>query len=159
MNKYQIIYKDKHGEPCTEDVYAVNKVRAYEVFAQFGYDDITVLGCVRIIEYIAKIEIPQQEINRINHLLGILSLEDMSDEELLAEGANTNYHEGVYFAEFENGASIRFDLCSGVSNYWDDVVFTYPDGESELVFDCDYELGDIEVEIDDINYIVKIIPV
>ena len=103
------------------------------------------------------VRIPTSEFDRINRLLAIESLEDMMDSELLAQGANTDVCEGVFHVEFDNGASLNFDLCSGQHNYWDDIVWTSADGKHDVVFDCDYELGDIEVEIDSEIYVVKII--
>lgn len=103
------------------------------------------------------IAISTSEFNRINRLLAIESLEDMTNSELLEQGANTNYCEGVFHVEFDNGASLNFDLCSGQHNYWDDVVWTSQDGKTNVVLDCEYELDDIEVEIESELYIVKIV--
>lgn len=103
------------------------------------------------------ITISISEFNRINRLLAIESLEDMTNSELLEQGANTNYCEGVFHVEFDNGASLNFDLCSGQHNYWDDVVWTSQDGKTNVVLDCEYELDDIEVEIESELYIVKIV--
>lgn len=103
------------------------------------------------------IAISTSEFNRINRLLAIESLEDMTNSELLEQGAITNYCEGVFHVEFDNGASLNFDLCSGQHNYWDDVVWTSADGKTDVVLDCEYELDDIEVEIESELYIVKII--
>lgn len=104
----------------------------------------------------AIVRISASEFNRINRLLAIESLEDMTDRELIEQGANTNHNEGVFLAKFDNGSSINFDLCSGWSNYWDDVVWTSPDGSYDIVLDCEYELGDIEVEIEGELYVVKL---
>ena len=101
--------------------------------------------------------IPKSEFNRINKLLAIDSLEEMTDSELLEYGANTNYCEGVFQVKFDNGSSLNFDLCSGNHNYWDDVVWTSDDGKRDIVLDCDYELDDIEVEIESELYVVKIV--
>lgn len=106
-------------------------------------------------EAIARISF--SEFDRINRLLAIESLEEMTDEELLAHGANTDVCEGIFYAEFDNGASLNFDLCSGQSNYWDDVAWMSADGETSVILDCTYELDDIEVEIDSELYIVRII--
>lgn len=89
------------------------------------------------------IHITSDEFSRVNRLLAIESLEDMTDDELLAQGASTHQNEGIYYAEFDDGSSINFDLCSGVHNYWDDVVWTNRD-------------RNIEVEIESELYIVKI---
>lgn len=103
------------------------------------------------------IYIPINEFNRINRLLAIDSLEEMTDDELIEQGANTDYCEGIFRVEFDNGTSLNFDLCSGQHNYWDDVVWTNADGSKDVVLDCGYELNDIEVEIYGELYIVKVI--
>jgi hypothetical protein len=103
------------------------------------------------------IRIPASEFDRINRLLAIKSLEEMTDDELIKQGANTDCCEGIFRVEFDNGASLNFDLCSGKHNYWDDVVWTSTDEKRDVVLDCEYELDDIEVEIESELYIVKII--
>ena len=102
------------------------------------------------------IHITSDEFTRVNRLLAIESLEDMTDDELILQGSNTHHNEGIYYAEFDNGSSINFDLCSGVLNYWDDVVWTNRDRSIDVMLDCEYKLGDIEVEIESELYIVKI---
>lgn len=103
------------------------------------------------------IRINTSEFDRINRLLAIESLEELTDSELIEQGANTDYCEGIFHVEFDNGASINFDLCSGRHNYWDDVVWTSADGSRDVVLDCEYELDDIEVEIESELYVVKVI--
>lgn len=103
------------------------------------------------------VHIRKSDFDRINRLLAIESLEEMTDSELIEQGANTDYCEGVFYVEFDNGSSLNFDLCSGQHNYWDDVVWTSADGKRDIVFDCEYELGDIEVEIESELYVVKIV--
>ena len=110
-----------------------------------------------MIKHEETIRIPVKEFDRINRLLAIESLEEMTDTELIEQGLNTDYCEGIFHVEFDNGASINFDLCSGKHNYWDDVVWTSADEKTDIVLDCKYELDDIEVEIESELYIVKII--
>ena len=110
-----------------------------------------------MIKHEETVHIPASEFNRINRLLAIGSLEDMTDIELLEHGANTNVCEGIFYVEFDNGASMNIDLCSGNHNYWDDVVWTSADGNTDIVLDCEYELDDIEVVIENELYIVNII--
>lgn len=110
-----------------------------------------------MIKHEETIRIPVKEFDRINRLLAIESLEEMTDTELIEQGLNTDYCEGIFHVEFDNGASINFDLCSGKHNYWDDVVWTSADKKTDIVLDCEYELDDIEVEIESELYIVKII--
>ena len=110
-----------------------------------------------MVKHEAVIYIAANEFERINRLLAIESLEVMSDDELIKHGANTHVCEGIFHVVFDNGASLNFDLCSGLHNYWDDVVWTNADGNGDIVLDCEYELDDIEVEIESELYIVKVI--
>lgn len=109
-----------------------------------------------LLSYNAQVCIPADVYERVNRLLAIDSLEDMSDEELLLNGANTNYCEGIFAVEFADGSSLNFDLCSGTSNYFDDVVWTSADGSHDVVLDCEYELDDIEFEYEGALYSVHI---
>lgn len=102
--------------------------------------------CVSVIEF-----------DRINRLLAIESLEEMTDDELRRIGATTDGCEGIFCVEFDDGSSLNFDLCSGRHNYWDDVVWTSADGKRDVVLDCEYELDDIEFEVDGELYVVKIV--
>lgn len=108
-------------------------------------------------KHIATVYISSDEFDRVNRLLSIDSLENMSDDELIMQGANTNHNEGVFSVTFDDGSSLNFDLCSGTSNYWDDVVWTSADGNTDLTLDCEYELDNIEVDIEGETYIVEII--
>ena len=110
-----------------------------------------------MIKHEKTITISKSEFDRINRLLAIDSLDDMTDSELLAQGANTDVHEGLFYIKFDNGATMTIDLCSGQHNYFDDIVCTSPDGKEDIVLDCNYELDAIEVEIESELYIVKII--
>lgn len=107
--------------------------------------------------YEKTVMIDAEEYDRINRLLAIPSLEDMTDEELLEAGANTNQNEGVFRVEFGDGSSLNFDLCSGLSNYWDDIVWTSADGRRDIILDCEYELDDIEFEEAGTTYIVHVV--
>lgn len=110
-----------------------------------------------MIKHEATVHIPREEFDRINRLLAIESLEDMTDDELLEQGVNTNTYQGILYVDFDNGAVLTWDLCSGIHNYYDNVVWTSSDDKREVVLDCEYELGDIEVEIENEIYVVKII--
>lgn len=107
--------------------------------------------------HIAIMRLPSDEVDRINRLLAIPSLEEMSDEELRNIGATTDGCEGIFTVKFDDGSSLNFDLCCGKHNYWDDVVWTGADSRIDVVLDCEYELDDIEFEVDGELYIVKII--
>lgn len=108
-------------------------------------------------KHIATVYISSDEFDRVNRLLNIDSLDDMSDEELITQGANTHYNEGIFNVTFDDGSSLNFDLCSGVINYWDDVVWTSADGNIDVTLDCEYELDNIEFNVDGETYVVEII--
>lgn len=108
-------------------------------------------------QHIATVHILSDEFRRINRLLAIDSMEDISDDELIKQGANTYHNEGIFCVTFDDGSSLNFDLCSGSVNYWDDVVWTNADGSVDITLDCEYELDDIEVDIGGETYVVKII--
>ena len=105
----------------------------------------------------AIVNIPESEFNRINRLLAIESLEEMTDDELGDIGATTDGVEGIFYVKFDDGSFLNFDLCSGQHNYWDDVVWTSADEKTDIVLDCEYELDDIEFEVNGEWYFVKIV--
>lgn len=108
-------------------------------------------------KYKEEAVIPAVEFDRVNRLLAISNLEEMTDEELREAKANTYAHEGVFYVRFEDGSSLNMDLCSGSSNYYDDLVWTSPDGSRDVCLDCGYELDDVVFEVDGNTYIVKVI--
>lgn len=110
-------------------------------------------------KHIETVRIPSAQFERVNRLLAIPSLEDMSDDDLIEQGANTYHSEGIYCVKFDDGSSLNFDLCSGSVNYWDDVVWTSADGSVDIMLECDYELGNIEFEIDGETYVVNLVKV
>lgn len=110
-----------------------------------------------MVRHEATILISTSEFDRINRLLAIPSLEEMTDEELKQIGATTDGCEGIFYVEFDDGSSLNFDLCAGQHNYWDDVVWTSADEKRDIVLDCEYELDDIEFEVDGEWYSVKVV--
>ena len=107
--------------------------------------------------YEEKVPLARSEIDRINRLLSIPSLEEMTDQELRDARANTDTFEGVFYVEFADGSTLTYDLCSGSTNYFDDVVWTSPDKRTDVVLDCEYELADIEFEAMGNTYVVVIV--
>ena len=97
-----------------------------------------------------------RELERINRLLDIPSFEFMTDLELENAGAEKDAFEGVFGVTFADGSTLTWDLCSGHSNYYDNVVWTSSDCSMERVLDCAYELDDIEFEAGGATYIVSI---
>ena len=107
-------------------------------------------------EYYAVVNIDQEVFDRVNRRLDIESFEEMSDEDMHEAGIHTDWSEGVFEAVFDDGSRLTYDLCSGRSNYYDDVVWTGADGKRSAVLDCTFELADIEFSIDGTRYFVKI---
>lgn len=100
--------------------------------------------------------ISKEDLKKANYLLSIKSLEELSDAQLQEIGAETDVCIGLFYIEFDNGATMNIDLCSGQHNYYDDIVWTSPDGNSDIVLDCMYEIDNLEVEIDNELYLVEI---
>ena len=92
------------------------------------------------------VDIRKCDLERINRLLDIMSLSEMSDEQLLVAGANTDQCESVYAVRFDDGATMYFDLCSGSENYYDNVVWISPDKRGGTTLECTFELDDIEFD-------------
>ena len=103
------------------------------------------------------IYIPAKEYDKINRLLDIECFEDMTDEELEEQDVKEDYCEGIFEVKFDDGSYLTWDLCSGQSNYYDNVVWTSTDGKNDITFECAFELDDIEFEINSELYIVKVI--
>lgn len=106
--------------------------------------------------YKEQVVIEPELVKRVKRLLDIPSLEEMSDQELLDAGANTDQCEGIFSVTFDDGSTLNYDLCSGQSNYFDDVVWTSGDGKQDVILECSFELDDIEFDVDGVRYIVTI---
>lgn len=65
-------------------------------------------------KHTVTVQIPAQEVSRVNRLLAIVSPEELTDSELIEQGANTNQNEEIFCATFDDGSSLRFYLCSGL---------------------------------------------
>ena len=90
--------------------------------------------------YTTEVFIPPKDYERINHLLSI-------DEHVDLDRYSC---EGVYEAIFEDKSTITYDLCSGTTDFYDDVV--WHKDNIDITMDCAYELDDLEVEIDGNTY-------
>ena len=100
------------------------------------------------------VKISRDVYERVNRLLALSSLEEMTDEELREAGANTNEWTGIFGVTFEDGAYLSYDLCSGSHNYYDDVVWS-KDNE-DVVPECMYELDDFSLTVNGNEYVVKL---
>lgn len=108
-------------------------------------------------KHTACITIKKTEFERINKLLGIDSFAEMSEKRLREIGAERDSCEGILYVEFDDGSSLNFDLCSGEDNYYDDLVWTSPDGNHDVVMECTFDFPDvIEFEAMGEEYSVKI---
>lgn len=103
-----------------------------------------------------RVQITSKEFHRVNNLLAIRSLQNKTDEELLALNANINQNEGIYKVKFDDGSSINFNLCSNEHNYWDEVSWTSPNKETIIFIGCEFRIDDIEVEINSELYIIEL---
>lgn len=108
-------------------------------------------------QHICTADIPRSVFDRVNRLLAFdTSFEEMTDEEMRAAGVCDHYCEGIFAANFDDGSRLNFDLCSGSSNYFDDVVWTSADGTEDVVLECGFELSDIEFEENGEVYVVNL---
>lgn len=105
----------------------------------------------------AVASVPTDLYDRVNRLLAIESLDGMTDQQLLDVGANTDQNEGILYVEFDDGSHLNYNLRSGQHNYYDDVVWSSPDGRRDVTLDCEYSLNDIEFQIDDDTYFVEVV--
>lgn len=92
----------------------------------------------------------------IRDLLAIDDLETVPEEELDAVGAKQHDRQSVYEAKFSDGSVLSYELCSGSTNYWGDVVWTSPDKARTMDCEPEYELDCMEVEIDGVTYAVNV---
>ena len=104
----------------------------------------------------AIVKLPKQDIERINRLLSIPSLSELTDDQLRDIGAFTDATEGIFYVQFDDGSSLNYDLCSGQENYFDDVIWTSADGSRDVLLECSFELADIEFDVDEETYAVII---
>lgn len=95
-------------------------------------------------------------IREIRDLLAIDDLETVPEAELDAVGAKPHDRRPVYEAKFPDGSVLSYELCSGSTNYWGDVVWTSPDKTRTVDCEPEYELDCMEVEIDGVTYAVDV---
>ena len=104
-------------------------------------------------KYTEIVKISKEEYERVNKLLALSSLEEMTDEELLEAGANTLINETIFDVKFEDGSILTYTLCSGTHNYFDDVVWNK--GDEEIVPECMFELCDFSFAVGNDEYAIK----
>ena len=104
---------------------------------------------------VATWPIKRNELYRIRMLLDIQSIEGWEDEKLERLGIVKDSVETIISVAFEDGATLDWQLCCGTGNYYDNVVFQYPDG-TYTDLDCSFYLDDIEIDTGSTIYIVKL---
>ena len=79
------------------------------------------------------------------------SVDDLSDEERIEFYRDNNLyrddHIPISVTKFSNGNSITFDIWSGSSNYYDDWILWFPDGDY-YQFDPAFEVGEGTVDLE-----------
>lgn len=74
----------------------------------------------------------------------------------IAEQYNAKKYDciGGFYAQFGDNSYLTIDLCSGGSNYYDEVIFY--SGSRNYIIDCAYEIAnnDLVFQIEDNTYIV-----
>ena len=98
--------------------------------------------------------ISRKEVQRIRMLLEV-NYEDWDDDKLDKMGIVKDTCESIIGVSFNDGAILDWNLCSGRTNYYDDVVFQHPNGKI-VTLDCSYELDDIEIDTDTDVYLIKL---
>lgn len=107
-------------------------------------------------KYEYTVVIPDWVFDHVNERLAIPDFSSMTENELDELEIENDWNEGIFAVTFEDGSVFTYDLCSGGSNYYDNMVFIDPDGY-EYALDCDYELSDrIEFDIDGNTYVIHI---
>ena len=101
-----------------------------------------------------ELKIKAEELRRIQALLNIPDLSECPESQLERLGGKQDDCQYLFDVTFDDGSNLTWDLCSGKTNYYDNVVFTYNDIKEDL--DCSYELDDIEIDCDTDIYIMRL---
>ena len=107
------------------------------------------------VQHQVKYHIARRELQRIR-LLFELDYEEWGEKKLETLDINKGSFESILGVTFDDGAKLEIDLCCGECNYYDDVLFTHPNGKEETL-DCCYDLDDIEIDTDTDVYYVKLV--
>lgn len=112
-------------------------------------------------KHTAIVKIPKSEQDRVNRLLDIPYVSEVTDEDL--KKLIDSYAYGVCFAEniisvkFDDGSVLNYDLCYGSDNFYDDVWWESADGQHDISLECTFDLSDIEFDVDGETYEVNIL--
>ncbi|GEM_PF-5258532 len=96
--------------------------------------------------YEEKVYISHEHLDEINKMLSSCSDEDVIERSV----------EEVYSVTFKDGSGITYEVVGNGECFYDRVYFITKDGE-EIALDSEYELDDMSIEIDGVEYCVKII--
>lgn len=105
--------------------------------------------------YLESVQIKQSVVDRVRMLLEIKDFDDLSDKVKEKLNIEEDHEELIYSVTFADGATLDWRLCSGASNYYDDVLFHYETGHWETL-DCTFEFDDIEIDAGSKIYNVKL---
>lgn len=76
----------------------------------------------------ATVKIPSSEVEHINRLLDIDSIQELSLDTIELLGVKTHTQKLLFSVTFENGVKMDLYLYSGMENYYTAPEFTFPDG-------------------------------
>lgn len=103
-----------------------------------------------------SILLPLSQYERVNKLLSVSSIDDLTADERNALGARYHTHETIYHAVFDDGTSACFDLYSDKDNYWGEITMTGTNNEHIVIAAHRFMLGDIEFEVGSQTYMIKL---
>ncbi len=103
--------------------------------------------------YKGKFSISKEDYEYYKKLLDLDFNTDKKEMEKL--GAKIYDYIEIGCVEFSNGNYLTIDLCSGCSNYFDNVVLYDMYGTEIDVLDCNYEIGSFETDYGNDMYIVE----
>lgn len=107
-------------------------------------------------KYKETLKVEKEEIKKWNFLLS-KDIDEMTEEEKNFYNPKEYDFIGGYIVEFEDESYITFDLCSGGTNYYDEVIWHNKENTTEIVFDCAYTFATEKEEciVNDNSYIVE----
>lgn len=106
--------------------------------------------------YKETITLRKELLDRVNSLLSIEDLNNLTEEEKLLQ-PETDEIINIASVLFSNGNTIDIQVCGGMFNYYDNSVLRDKDGYEIACFDCSYCIDkEIEFECENDTYIVCI---
>lgn len=107
--------------------------------------------------YKGKFKVNASDLKHYEELLYLDNFEDCTEEDM--ESVNARLFDEIQIANvtFKNGVYVLIDLCSGCSNYFDNIVVCDSQGNAVDELDCTYEIGDFEFDYNGDTYIVEMV--